>query len=48
MYPKKTRKNGPVKKSKAGRVCKKTGCKQKLSIYNAEEFCHVHYRESQR
>jgi len=45
MYPRKTKRNSPVKKFKGGRVCKKFGCKQRLSVYNSEEHCHVHQAE---
>jgi hypothetical protein len=45
MYPRKIKKKGPIPKFKGGRVCKKLGCKQRLSIYNSEEYCHVHQRE---
>ena len=45
MYPRKTRKTGPGKKFSGGRTCKKNGCKQKLSTYNAEEYCNLHRGE---
>lgn len=45
MRPRKVRRNTPVKKSKGGRVCKKFGCKQRLSVYNAQEYCHAHQSE---
>jgi len=47
MYPRKTKKSGPINKHKAGRVCKKHGCRQRLSVYNPEEYCHAHRREFQ-
>ncbi len=31
-----------VKTSHKGRKCKFLHCKQILSIYNHEEYCHVH------
>lgn len=48
MYPQKTRKNGPIQRFKMGRVCKKFGCKQRLSIYNPDEFCNIHSKELMR
>jgi len=45
MHFRKTKRGGQVKKFASGRVCKKTGCKQRLSIYNSEEYCNVHRRE---
>lgn len=48
MRARKTRKKGPVKTFKSGRVCKHVGCKQRLSVYNSEDLCHVHYKESLR
>jgi hypothetical protein len=45
MYPGRAMKNGAIKRFKMGRVCKKHGCRQRLSIYNSEVYCHVHYRE---
>jgi len=47
MYIRKTRKTGPVKKFKGGRVCKKFKCKQRLSVYNSEDYCNVHKREAE-
>ena len=31
-----------VKTSHRGRKCKLLHCKQILSIYNHEEYCHIH------
>lgn len=31
-----------IKSNKKRRVCRFTGCKQILSIYNPETHCHVH------
>ncbi len=31
-----------VKTSHKGRVCKFSHCKNILSIYNHEEYCHIH------
>lgn len=42
MYNRKTKKKGPLENFKKGRICKKYLCKQRLSIYNPEEYCHVH------
>ena len=41
----KTKRAGQVKRFTGGRVCKKAGCKQHLSIYNLEEYCSVHRAE---
>ena len=38
-------KGGPVKRSSKGRVCKKYGCRQRLSIYNLDKYCNVHRSE---
>ena len=48
MKSRKTKKRGLVKQFKRGRVCKKIGCKQALSVYNAYEYCHLHLKESLR
>jgi len=45
MYPRKIKKSGPAKSFGSGRVCKKKGCRQRLSIYNSEEYCNVHRGE---
>lgn len=42
MYIHKRKRVGQLKSFGKGRVCKKHGCKQRLSIYNAERYCHVH------
>jgi hypothetical protein len=42
MYYRKTRKTEPPRRFKKGRVCKKYGCGQRLSVYNSELYCHVH------
>jgi hypothetical protein len=44
MYARKINKKAPPTFRK-GRICKKYRCKQALSIYNAEIYCHVHRRE---
>lgn len=31
-----------IKTSKKHRICRFTGCRQVLSIYNPETYCHVH------
>ena len=31
-----------IKPNKKRRVCRFTGCRQILSIYNPETYCHVH------
>ena len=46
MHTIKSRKNGPLKTFQKGRVCKKRGCKNKLSVYNAQEYCRVHAKEA--
>ncbi len=45
MYPRKTKKSGPLKKFKKGRVCKKYGCRHRLSVYNSEIYCYIHLNE---
>ncbi len=45
MHSRKTQRKGPVPRFKMGRVCKKFGCKQRLSIYNSEAYCNVHVKE---
>jgi len=35
-----------TKSLKKGRVCKERGCKHQLSIYNMEEYCHVHLNQA--
>lgn len=42
---KKPKKKGQVVRHSAGRVCKKFGCKNRLSVYNSEEYCHAHHSE---
>jgi hypothetical protein len=42
MHFRKIKKDSPVKQFKTKRVCKMAGCKQQLSIYNSEVYCHVH------
>lgn len=34
-----------IKSSTIKRLCKKKGCKQKLSVYNMNEYCFIHQRE---
>ena len=45
MYVHKRRKIGQLKSFGKGRVCKKYGCKQRLSIYNSALYCHLHGKE---
>ena len=40
-------KRDPPTQYRKGRVCKKRGCKKRLSVYNPEQYCHVHRREFQ-
>ena len=47
MYVQKTIKKDPPKQYGKGRVCKKYGCKKRLSVYNPEQYCHAHRREFQ-
>ena len=45
MYTRVTIKKDPPKQYGKGRVCKKFGCKKRLSVYNSEQYCHVHRKE---
>ncbi|MFA5262123.1 MAG: hypothetical protein WC450_12940 [Candidatus Omnitrophota bacterium] len=42
---KKTHKGRFHKRLEKGRVCKKYGCKHRLSVYNSEVYCNVHHGE---
>ena len=45
IYARVTIKKDHPKQYGKGRVCKKFGCKKRLSIYNSEQYCHVHRKE---
>jgi len=47
VYARVTIKKDPPTQYRKGRVCKKRGCKKRLSVYNSEEYCHAHRREFQ-
>ncbi len=47
IYARVTIKKDPPKQYGKGRVCKKFGCKKRLSVYNSEQYCHVHRKEFQ-
>lgn len=38
-------KSGTIKRFGVGRVCRKYGCKHRLSVYNLEEYCNIHHGE---
>jgi hypothetical protein len=41
-----TKRKGQPKTFRAGRVCRKRGCSQRLSVYNSGLFCYLHISES--